>query len=225
MDAGVNLSSRTAAESAAVWAFGRAEFDDHRHELRVDGRAVALESKPYALLRLLVQRAGETLSKDELIDTVWSGRVVTEGVLAKCVTKLRSALGDDEQDVIKTVHGYGYRLAVPVTARSAITTAEAWAPHAGEALPGRPHWQFIRELRGGGFGEVWLAEHAKTHERRVFKCAADGAQLHALKREITLYRLLHDSLGERAEIVRIIDWNLDEPPYFVESEYLPDGNL
>src|SRR5215472_8519574 len=111
-DAGVNVSPRPTTESA-VWAFGRAELDDHRHELRVDGRAVALESKPYALLRLLVQRAGETLSKDELIDTVWSGRVVTEGVLAKCVTKLRSALGDEQQDVIKTVHGYGYRLAVP----------------------------------------------------------------------------------------------------------------
>jgi hypothetical protein len=83
----------------------------------------------------------------------------------------------------------------------------------------------VRELRGGGFGQVWLVEHAKTRELRVLKFAADGAQLHALKREITLYRLLHDSLGERAEIVRILDWNVDEPPYYIEAEYIAGGNL
>lgn len=211
-------------EDALVWTFGRAELDDLRHELRVDGHAVAIESKPFVLLRLLLQRAGETLSKDELIEAVWPGRVVTDGVLAKCVTKLRSALGDEDQSVIKTVHGYGYRLAVVVTSRPA-PAANAWTPGAGEVLPGRPHWQFVRELAGGGFGSVWLAEHAKTRERRVFKFASDSAGLHALKREITLYRLLNDSLGDRARVVHIVDWNLDEPPYFVESEFLPDGNL
>jgi non-specific serine/threonine protein kinase len=224
MDADVNLLRRPAADASAVWSFGNAELDDLRHELRVDGHPVALESKPYALLRVLLQRAGETLSKDELIDTVWSGRIVTEGVLAKCVTKLRSALGDDDQSIIRTVHGYGYRLAAAVESRP-VQPAPAWRPGVAETLPARPHWRFVRAMQGGGFGEVWLAEHAKTHEQRVFKFAADGAQLHALKREITLYRLLRDSLGERAEIVRIIDWNLDEPPYFVESEYLPGGNL
>jgi len=208
-----------------IWTFGSAELDDHRHELRVDGRPVALEAKPYALLRLMLQRAGETLSKEELIETVWPGRVVTEGVLAKCVTKLRSALADDDQEIIKTVHGYGYRLALPVTARAASAAGISWSPHAGESMPSRPNWLFVRELRGGGFGQVWLAEHAKTREQRVFKFAVDGAELHALKREITLFRLLRDSLGERAEIVRIIDWNVDEPPYFVESEYVAGGNL
>ena len=223
MSASANTLPPSPGESPNIWAFGRAELDDHRHELRVDGHAVALEAKPYALLRFLLQRAGETLSKDELIDAVWPGRVVTEGVLAKCVTKLRSALADD--DIIKTVHGYGYRLAVPVSARANAASASAWSPQAGEALPTRPNWHFVRELRGGGFGQVWLAEQAKTHERRVFKFAGDGAELHALKREITLYRLLHDSLGERADIVRIIDWNIDEPPYFIESEYISGGNL
>jgi non-specific serine/threonine protein kinase len=212
-------------ESSSVWSFGRAELDDHRHELRVDGHPVALEAKPYSLLRVLVQRAGETLSKDELIDAVWPGRIVTEGVLAKCVTKLRSALGDDEQAIIRTVHGYGYRLAVPVSARAAAAAGTSWSPQVGEAVPTRPNWRFERELHSGGFGRVWLAEQTKTHERRVFKFAADGAELHALKREITLYRLLKDSLGDRAQVVRILDWNIDEPPYFVEAEYVAGGNL
>ncbi|HEY2395558.1 MAG TPA: tetratricopeptide repeat protein [Rudaea sp.] len=225
MSASANTLPPSPGDSPGIWTFGRAELDDHRHELRIDGHAVALEAKPYALLRLLLQRAGETLSKDELIDAVWPGRVVTEGVLAKCVTKLRSALADDDQAIIKTVHGYGYRLSAAVSARTVDASAAKWAPQAGEAMPTRPNWHFVRELRGGGFGQVWLAEQTKTREQRVFKFAVDGAELHALKREITLYRLLHDSLGERAEIVRIIDWNVDEPPYFIESEYVSGGNL
>jgi len=212
-------------ESSGVWSFGRAELDDYRHELRVDGHPVPLEAKPYSLLRVLVQRAGETLSKDELIDTVWPGRVVTEGVLAKCVTKLRSALGDDEQQIIRTVHGYGYRLAAEVTAHVAATSGQSWSPQVGDTVPTRPNWRFARELHSGGFGKVWLAEHLKTRELRVFKFAGDGAELHALKREITLYRLLKDSLGDRARIVRTLDWNIDEPPYFTEAEYVAGGNL
>jgi len=214
-----------AAPAPSVFSFGRAELDEQRRELRVDGRPVALETKPYELLRVFLHRPGETLSKDELIEAIWPGRVVTEGVLAKCVTKLRSAIGDDEQQLIRTLHGYGYRFIAALSTRAASGRAAAPQPRAGDALPARPHWHFVRELGAGGFGSVWLVEHAKTRERRVFKLAGDGAALQALKREITLYRLLRDSLGECARIVRILDWNVDEPPYFIEAEYIAGGNL
>lgn len=222
---GANMQPQSPGTLPSVWTFGRAELDELRRELRVDGRAVALETKPYELLRVFVQHVGETLSKDELLDAVWPGRVVTEGVLAKCVTKLRSALADDQQQIIKTLHGFGYRFVLQVSARAAVAATMPSSPHAGDELPARPHWRFARELGGGGFGEVWLIEHVKTHERRVIKFATDGTQLHALKREITLYRLLHDTLGERAHVARILDWNVDEPPYCLEAEYAPGGNL
>ncbi len=66
---------------------------------------------------------------------------------------------------------------------------------------------------------MWLAEHPKTRETRVFKFSPDDLHLKGLKREVTVARLLRDALGERPEFVRVLEWNFDTPPYFVESEY------
>src|SRR5260370_38720263 len=64
-----------------------------------------------------------------------------------------------------------------------------------------------------------MAETPKADEQRVFKLAADGVRLKGLKREITISRFLRESLGDRPEFVRILEWNFETPPYFLESEY------
>ena len=100
-----------------------------------------------------------------------------------------------------------------------------WRPADGLEIPGRPGWRIAGKLGAGGFGEVWAGEHAKTHQRRAYKFCFDAERLRALKREVTLTRLLRETLGERDDIVRIFDLRLDEPPYFLESELATDGNL
>ncbi len=211
----------------AGWRFGEATLDLASLELKIRDEPVPLERKPLEVLKLLLSHAGEVVTKEELLAGIWSGRVVTDATLTKAVAKLRAALGDDEQTIIRTVHDYGYRLVTPV---SVITGDGSSAPSALELEPGmtpplRPHWRLEQALGRGGFAEVWLAEHSKTHDRRVFKFAVDEAQLAALRREVTLYRLLHDALGERTDIVRILDWNFEEPPFFIETEYVPAGSL
>ncbi len=100
-----------------------------------------------------------------------------------------------------------------------------WRPAPGLAVPHRLHWTLERKLDEGGFGDVWLASHAKTRERRAFKFSYESLKLGTLQREITLFRLLKEELGDRDDIVRIFDWNFDEAPYFIESEYTEGGDL
>lgn len=96
------------------WIFGPAMFDERSFELRVNGQEVELERKALEVLRLLLHRAGEVVTKDDLLQGVWPGRILSESVLAGCVSRVRDALGDETQALIRTVHGYGYRLVAPV---------------------------------------------------------------------------------------------------------------
>ena len=66
---------------------------------------------------------------------------------------------------------------------------------------------------------MWLAEHPKTHELRVFKFVSQPTRLRTLKREVTVFRFLRESLQDRRYLVQILEWNFETEPYFLESEY------
>ncbi len=209
-----------AETSARLWRFADYELDELRRELRVKGRAVELEAKPLDILLQLVLHAGEVVTKEELLEAVWPDVMVVDGSLATAVSKLRKAMGDEDHPAIVTVPRVGYRLAVPVYCKA---VAAAAGPElgfkAGDVVPGREQWRLTRSMDISGSSEVWLAENPKTHEQRAFKFAADGARLKGLKREITISRFLRESLGDRPEFVRILEWNFETPPFFLESEY------
>ncbi len=214
-------SARGVAEtSARLWRFADYELDELGRELRVKGRAVDLEAKPLDILLQLLLHAGEVVTKEELLEAVWPDVMVVDGSLATAVSKLRKAMGDEDHPAIVTVPRVGYRLAVPVYCKA---VAAAAGPElgfkAGDAVPGREQWRLARPMDISGSSEVWLAENPKTHEPRVFKFAADGARLKGLKREITVSRFLRESLGDQPEFVRILEWNFETPPFFLESEY------
>ncbi|HVS64126.1 MAG TPA: protein kinase [Thermoanaerobaculia bacterium] len=104
-------------------------------------------------------------------------------------------------------------------------TILGWRPAPSLPIPHRPHWIVQRKLGEGGFGEVWLVRHAKTHELRVFKFCYEKERLRSLQREVTLFRLLKEELGDRDDIARLLDWSLDQAPYFIEFAYTEEGSL
>ena len=223
------IAAQEAAEEAGagrLWRFGNAELDERTLELRVDGELAALEPKPMEVLFHLLHHAGEVVTKDELAEACWPRRVLSDTVLTKTISRLREVLQDENQAVIRTIHGYGYRLVAQVSVVAATSTAAA-APKlgfkAGDHLPLRPQWGLVERLGSGRSGEAWLARHDKTNELRVYKFPLDVLALSSLKREITLSRLLAEAGSGR--IARVLDWNLEQEPYFIESEYAAGGNL
>ncbi|MGH8482673.1 MAG: winged helix-turn-helix domain-containing protein, partial [Nevskiaceae bacterium] len=208
------------------WVFGSAVLDERSLELHVNGEQVTLERKPLEVLLYLLHHSGEVVTKDDLAENLWPGRILTETVMTRCISVLRQALQDEDRSLIRTVHGYGYRLVARVKVEaSAAAPAPALGFKPGDSPPTRPQWRLVERLGTGGHGEAWLARHEKTGDARVFKFAVDAGALSSLKREITLYRLLHDSLGARVAVARILEWNLEEPPYFIEMEHVAGGNL
>jgi DNA-binding winged helix-turn-helix (wHTH) protein/WD40 repeat protein len=95
---------------AMAVSFGDFAFDPERRQLLRLGEPVPLETKAYELLALLLSRRPNALSKAQIRSVLWPGTFVSESALARLVTQLRAACGDDAQNprFIRTVHGFGY---------------------------------------------------------------------------------------------------------------------
>jgi DNA-binding winged helix-turn-helix (wHTH) protein/tetratricopeptide (TPR) repeat protein len=120
----------------AAWSFPPFRLDPVTCSLWRDDVLVPLPPKPLAVLAVLVAQAGQVVSKEALLDTVWSDTAVTEGVLKGCISQIRRVLGEAGMQAryIATVHGRGYRFSAPVTL--VLAPAEVLAPEGPSAPPG-----------------------------------------------------------------------------------------
>ena len=213
------MTGNSDGDALFVWRFGNAQFDQAAMRLKVGGKPRKLELKPAQVLELLLCHAGEVVTREELMDTVWEGRVVVENVLSTAIGKLREALADVDAVDIETVPRAGYRLVGSIERNVSRQRASSDLELAtGQPVPGREDFKLSRRLGESAGGEVWLARRTDGG-KRVFKFAADGRRLASLKREATLNRLLRKMLGDDCGVVRIVDWNFAEAPFFIESEF------
>jgi TolB-like protein len=114
-------------------------LDLRRGCLRAGGREIELRPKSFAMLCYLVENAGRLISKDELVKTVWPRTTVGDESLARCMSDLRQALGDDDQRIIKTVLRRGYVFTPPVSVGAPESSgATARRPNERVAEPGKP---------------------------------------------------------------------------------------
>ncbi len=100
-----------------VLAFGDCRLDLARRELRRGGEVVEIEPKAFDLLAFLVQHPERVVSKDDLLQAVWDGRIVSELALTTRISAVRRALGDDgaAQRQIRTFNRSGVRFVGQVT--------------------------------------------------------------------------------------------------------------
>lgn len=94
-----------------IYDFEPYRLDTDRLELWCGTNAVATEPQVFRLLQHLIENRGRVISKDELIDQVWEGRIVSDATLSSRINAARRAVGDDgkKQAVIRTMARRGYR--------------------------------------------------------------------------------------------------------------------
>ena len=98
------------------YRFGGFILDPDRFELLRDGAPVPVEPQVLQLLLHLVRNRERMVSKDEIVEFIWNGRAISDASISSRVSLARGAIGDDgeRQDLIRTVHGRGFRFVAPV---------------------------------------------------------------------------------------------------------------
>ena len=176
-----------------VFAFGSFRFIPVQRMLSEDGKPVRLGSRALDILVALVDRPGETISKEELIARAWPDTVVEEAALRVHVAALRKALGDGRagKRYIANHVGRGYAFVAPVTREKALaaTAAPTGMAEAGNLpamltrIVGRDgvisslaqqllRHRFITIVGPGGIGKTTVAVAVADRARESYK---DGA--------------------------------------------------
>lgn len=115
-------------------------LDTDRRELRRQDEIVAVEPQVFDLLVYLVRYRERVVTKDDLFATIWNDRIVSESALTTRINAARAAVGDSgqEQRLIRTLRGHGFRFAGEVRVPVAATAEEDLLPTAFPAIPDRP---------------------------------------------------------------------------------------
>ena len=94
-----------------LFRFESCVLDTGRRELRRGAEPVAVEPQVFDLLVCLVENRDRVVSKDDMIASVWGGRVISESTLTSRINSVRKAIGDngDEQRLVRTIARKGLR--------------------------------------------------------------------------------------------------------------------
>jgi adenylate cyclase len=130
-------------ESAVTFVFGDCMLDIARRELRRGGALVAVEPQVFDLLVYLIRNRGRVVARDDLIETIWGGRIVSSSAVTTRINAARKAIGDSgaAQQLVRTVPRRGIRFIGEVEEHAApVETVRSLVPTETivRALPDKP---------------------------------------------------------------------------------------
>src|SRR4030081_1723810 len=111
-----------AQDRRLVYELDEWEVDLARRELRARGVPVPIGGRAFEIIEVLVQSAGELVSKNDLSARVWPGAIVEDNTLQFHISAIRKAFGSD-RGILKTASGRGYRLLGAWTSRPESTSS------------------------------------------------------------------------------------------------------
>jgi class 3 adenylate cyclase/tetratricopeptide (TPR) repeat protein/tRNA A-37 threonylcarbamoyl transferase component Bud32 len=99
-----------------------------------------------------------------------------------------------------------------------------WRPAVDQAVPGTG-WVLEDKKGEGGFGEVWVGRDKRLDSKHVFKFCFRADRVRSLKREVTLFRLLRERVGEHPNIIAIEHVCFDQAPFYIVMRHVEGDNL
>jgi two-component system, OmpR family, response regulator len=107
----VQAAFRRQSDHRIVLTRGDVELDVSAYQVKVAGKIVHLPLREFELLHYLMRNADRTVTREQIMRHVWhSTETISTNTIAVHVKRLRARLGDDEDKMIQTVRGVGYRL-------------------------------------------------------------------------------------------------------------------
>ncbi len=208
-----------------ITRFGLFEVDWENRRLTKGGLRVRLQEQPFQILRLLLERPGEVVTRDELKEKLWAGDTYVDfdTGLNTAVRKLRTAIGDvaDNPRFIETVPRVGYRFlsSVSVTEGSVASSTDPEAPAASaETLP---DIAVSRDLMAEGtLGSV---EVAPVFSRRLLLWPGLVVALFAIGLGVWLWTRSRDQAARPLPIDAIVVLPLQNMSNDPSQEFIADG--
>ncbi len=162
--------------------FSTFELDTERHEFRADGEVLALEPQVFDVLRHMVENRDRMVSRDELIASVWDGRIVSDATISARINAVRRALGDSgsKQEFVKTIPRRGFRFVAEVKIVESDTPAEEARSPASEPA--------------GAKQDIGAETHSAVHQKIRFCRSADGT------------RIAYATTGDGPSLVKVGHW-------------------
>lgn len=189
------------------YSFAGCVLDAESYSLARNGQPVAVEPQVFDLLTLLARNAGRLVTKDQIVEEIWNGRIVSEATISARVNAARTAVGDNgkDQKIIRTVTRRGLELVVPVTA----TDADEPKPQSPDApqtvrFTRSPDDARIAYAVSGSGPPLLRAGHFLTHLEKDWRSPVWRPYLEALGARYTLVRYDQRGTGlSEAELTNV----------------------
>ena len=196
-------------------------FDVGRHELLRGSTRVEVEPGVLDLLRYLIENRERVVSKDDLIEHVWNGRIVSESTMTSRITAARHAIGDtgSEQRLIRTVARKGVRFVGEVRESGGTNAPTVGPPPVAASLPDKPSVAILpfanlsgdpaQDYFSDGISEDIITELSRFSELFViarnssFQYKGKAIDVRQIARELGVRYLLEGSVRHADERVRI----------------------
>ena len=205
-----------------VYQFGNVELDTSNYQLLCDGELITTEPLVFNLISFLVENHKRVVSRNEILETLWPNRIVSDASLSNAINGARKALMDQSNNpkLIKTVRGRGYQFIAKIVRPPAPTFIEAspekvstdeirkWVknqslgprvailPFDSQSMPAGSEY-----ISSGLFDDI-LSELCRSKEIQVISslsvlfCEEKGIDVQAQSRELNIDYIVQGSVGQ-----------------------------